>query len=82
MTERLVIESAVMGGLSLTRGLSVRKVKPAGSDHDRPDRLALSRDCEAGRRWHGVVFKPEDTRLHRFVALKFLRTMSSETPTL
>src|SRR5580765_4186058 len=41
-------------------------------NYGRSDRLPLSHHRRAWRRRHGCRFKAEDTRLHRFVALKFL----------
>jgi hypothetical protein len=38
----------------------------------RPNRFSLPHPREAGRRWDGAVCTAEDTRLHRFFALKFL----------
>ena len=39
---------------------------------NRPNHLALPHRREARRRWYGRGLKAEDTRLDRFVALKFL----------
>jgi hypothetical protein len=65
--ERPAIEVAALS-LATTR----ERDAPARRFPDRPDLLPLPHRREAWRRRNGRGYKAEDTRLHRFVALKFL----------